>query len=44
MGNIAPNGGRKKIIYYGCGRKRSRGKKCFPIILKNLYLILINVV
>jgi hypothetical protein len=30
MGNIAPNGGRKKIIYYGCGRKRSRGKKMLP--------------
>jgi hypothetical protein len=25
MGNIAPNGRRKKIIYYGGGRKRSEG-------------------
>jgi hypothetical protein len=44
MGNISPNGGRKKRIYYGCGRKGSRGsKKFYPIILKNLYLILTNV-
>jgi hypothetical protein len=27
MGNIAPNGGRKNRIYYGCGRERSRGSQ-----------------
>jgi hypothetical protein len=27
MGNIASNVGRRKRIYYGCGRKRSRGSK-----------------
>jgi hypothetical protein len=35
MRNIAPNGGRKKGIYYGCGRKRSRGSKMLSDNIKD---------